>query len=506
MNRNFINSIYQCPMAQARAWSCRIMLMLPMLVVLSCGPETQADKGLNGIWQSVGYGWILEIRDSTAYGIYDITEISCITAREASLEEIGGALALRNDTLFLKRGVLTYRFIRGNGMPESCKTPGPDPMAYEPLYNFDVFSRTVEDHYVFMELNGISWDSLRLAQREKVASSPRDTTLYRVLGETLDLLRDNHAYLEASEALYAELDQAEESPQEGSLEEESMEYGDFQVAALAAGHHLEEELTRDSWLIQWGWMAEGTAYVQIKAMWLYADLQLPEHLIEEKGFVDAYVETFHQMDEGSYIQMEVTGVRNIMSRVVDDLANADRMVLDVRFNGGGQDAVSFEILRYFNEKRRKVGLQQVKAGDSLSPVQPLYLEASERPFLKPVYILTSGQTGSAAESFALASRSLPHAKRIGAPTSGALSTALEKQLPNGWHFSISNELFMDAYGKFYENRGIPVDFELPFPEGRQPFFRAVADQLDLDRENIGRAIEDLEAQAGGSGGPETTRN
>ena len=65
---------------------------------------------------------------------------------------------------------------------------------------------------------------------------------------------------------------------------------------------------------------------------------------------------------------------------------------------------------------------------------------------------------------------------------------------------------MDAYGKFYENRGIPVDFELPFPEGRQPFFRAVADQLDLDRENIGRAIEDLEAQAGGSGGPETTRN
>jgi C-terminal processing protease CtpA/Prc len=183
-----------------------------------------------------------------------------------------------------------------------------------------------------------------------------------------------------------------------------------------------------------------------------------------------------------------------MNRVMNDLVEADRMVLDVRFNGGGQDAVSFEILRHFNEKRRIVGLQQVKSGDTLSPVQPLYLEASENPFLRPVYILTSPQTGSAAEAFALASLSLPHVKRIGAPTSGALSTALERRLPNGWYYSISNELFMDTAGAFYENRGVPADLNLPYPGGRQPFFRAVAEQPDRDKEQLVKAIEALEGE------------
>jgi C-terminal processing protease CtpA/Prc len=83
-------------------------------------------------------------------------------------------------------------------------------------------------------------------------------------------------------------------------------------------------------------------------------------------------------------------------------------------------------------------------------------------------------------------------RRIGAPTSGALSTALEKQLPNGWYFSISNELFMDTDLNFYENRGIPVDYELEYPRERQAFFRLVAGDLEQDKEDLLRAIEHLD--------------
>jgi hypothetical protein len=41
---------------------------------------------------------------------------------------------------------------------------------------------------------------------------------------------------------------------------------------------------------------------------------------------------------------------------------------------------------------------------------------------------------------------MKNAKRIGAPTQGAMSTAIEKTLPKGWTFAISNEVFMFVKG------------------------------------------------------------
>ena len=59
---------------------------------------------------------------------------------------------------------------------------------------------------------------------------------------------------------------------------------------------------------------------------------------------------------------------------------------------------------------------------------------------------------------ALSSMELNQLKRIGSRTNGAISDALQKTLPNGWHFSLSNEIYTDNNDKHYENIGIPVDF------------------------------------------------
>lgn len=108
-----------------------------------------------------------------------------------------------------------------------------------------------------------------------------------------------------------------------------------------------------------------------------------------------------------------------------------------------------------------------------------------------MYVLISQQTGSAAEAFAIGSMAIPHIKRIGAATQGALSTALEKSLSNGWVFSISNEVYMDNDGNSYENIRVPVDYKLDYPRDRQTFFRFVADDLERDKRNILRTIEKL---------------
>ena len=459
----------------------------------SCQKKATNNNSLNGVWESIGSGWVLHIEDSTHYTFYDITSISCLPSRQADLSEIQSSLSLTNDTLSLLKGVMTYQFTRAEELPELCTEIPSEVERINPLFNFDVFAQTVKEHYAFMKLNNINWQALAQQQRAKLSEESSAAELYTVLEETLELLKDNHAYLEATDEVYEALEQLT-SKEETKSDEDLPEYGDFQVANAVAKNHFKEDLTKDSWLMKWGTLQDSIGYIIVKAMWLYADLEIPEEEIEAKGFVDAYVDTFHSMDEGDYIEKEVVGVSRILDSVMNDLKNTKQIVIDQRFNGGGQDAVSFEILRRFNTERRQVVKTRLKVGDGYSPMQTLYLEAHPNAYTNPVYVLTSQQTGSAAEAFSICSMAIPNVKRIGAHTQGALSTALEKALPNGWVFSISNEIYMDTQANSYEKIGVPVDYELQYPSDRQTFFRSVMDDLEGDKQGILKAMEALQEQ------------
>jgi hypothetical protein len=471
----------------------RLSIVLPFLLlcfISACTPDTGYQTA-NGTWKSLGSGWILQISDSTQYAFYDITSISCQPNREGPFDELAGSLEVGGDTLQLKKGVITYTFNRMEKLPVPCVSGPAEGELQNPLYNFEVFATTLEEHYAFMDLNQVKWDSLYRAQRAKLTEHSEDTTLYLTIEQTLELLNDNHAYLEADDSVYKALEEGSQGVRSDSMEDGLPEIGDFQIADRVAAHHLEEDFTEDSWLIRWGRLFGDVGYIQVKAMWMYADLDVPEALIAEVGFVDAYVETFHTLYEGAYIRKEVEGVRKIMDRVMKDLSQMDAIVIDVRFNGGGQDAVSFEILSRFISGNPQVAAQKLRYKGGFTPPLPLYIQGAENAFTGPVYVLTSPQTGSAAEAFAIATLSIPNAWRIGSATSGAMSTALEKRLPNGWAFSISNEVYMDTKGNAYENIGVPPDYELEYARDRQTFFRAVAVDLDADKKDILKAIKAL---------------
>lgn len=468
----------------------QLIFAIGLLLTACHSKNASPSLSVNGIWKSVGAGWVLEITDSTQYCFYDITSGSCLPYRSGAFREFSHQLSLTADTLSLLKGVITYDFIRTNQLPELCSTILAQEKAKDPLFNFEVFAETVKEHYAFMELNEINWESLYLTQKAKLNRNSSEVELYLVLEETLEKLKDNHAYLEANEEVYLELEK-NVVPRQESSENGLPEYGDFQVAKRVSRHHLKEELTRDSWLIQWGKLTSNIGYIQVKAMWLYADLSIPQARIDEIGFVDAYVETFSKMYEGEFIQQEVAGVARVMDSVMKDLDKTEAMVIDTRFNGGGQDAVSFEILSRFMEGKTLIASQKLYYGNQFTREQPLYLQGRENAYTNPVYVLTSQQTGSAAEAFAIATLAADHIYRVGSPTSGAMSTALEKKLPNGWSFSISNEVYMDIHGNNYENKGIPVDYELNYPKDRQTFFRSVVNDLDADKHQILRAIDIL---------------
>ncbi len=464
------------------------------LVLLSCGREKVPETGISGVWKSPESGWVLQVGQDSTYSFFHLNALNCSLIRQGPIADFGNAIEVERDTLLLTKGVLTYRFLRSSEFPGICGETLPAVKASDPMYNFEVFFQTIADHYAFMELNGIDWPALYEQQRAKLAAYPTEFRLYEILEETLELLNDNHGYLEADAAFYERLEANSPPSETTDGQNDRKEYGDFEVANIVSEVYLSEEMTRESNLIRWGMLDTATGYVQIKAMWLFADLNIRESRKEQLGYVGAYVEAFQAMDEGSYIEREVAGARKAMERAMADLKSADCIVLDIRFNGGGQDAVSFEVLRHFNKRRRKVALQKLKGPAGFSPIQELWLETSKTPFVKSVYLLISPQTGSAAETMALASQSLPHFRRIGSNTSGALSTALEKQLPNGWAFALSNEHFMDTSGVLYENEGIPADYDLHYPRDRQAFFRQVAEAPDADLEAVGEALEKLQRQ------------
>ena len=121
------------------------ILIFLCAVVISCNQENNKSKNsLNGIWKSIGSGWVLQIVDSTEYTMYDVTPISCLSSRNAKLDEIITSLAIKDDTLSLFRGVLSYKFTRANTLPAFCSVPLEEKKSKDIMYNFEVFSETVK--------------------------------------------------------------------------------------------------------------------------------------------------------------------------------------------------------------------------------------------------------------------------------------------------------------------------------------------------------------------------
>ena len=182
----------------------QIKIPLFFLVIITCllhacNSNKIKNESIEGIWQSVGYGKILKI-DSVKYTYFDITNISCSSAREGDISAIEKAMNIVNDTLAVKRGYSTYYYTRAKEFPDLCQQNNRD--TNDPLYNFEVFADTYKAHYAYFELNNIDWDSLYSSSKNKITSKTTRAELYLILEEMLHHLNDNHGYIEPTDDVY----------------------------------------------------------------------------------------------------------------------------------------------------------------------------------------------------------------------------------------------------------------------------------------------------------------
>jgi C-terminal processing protease CtpA/Prc len=464
-------------------------LLILLILLVGCKSGKLKNNTIEGIWESIGYGEILKI-NANSYEYFDITDFSCLPAKEGTISEVTNTMQVSNDTLIVKRGFSIYRYVRIKELPESCQQNIKD--KNDISYNFEVFANTYKNHYAYFDLNKIDWDNLYINSKNKINSKSTAVDLYLVMKDMIEKLKDNHGSIEPTDEVY---ESAENKIQSEVAEEETeklKEYGDFEIADIVADYYIKEDLTKDTWLMKWGKMENNVGYIQIKAMYLYADLNLNDSLVKENGFVSTYMDALDRLSDEQQISKEVAGISKLMDTIMQDLKETKYMIIDVRFNGGGQDVVALEILRRFNAVRKQIAFKKARHKKGYTIKTPIYLEAAKTPYTKPVYLLTSQQSASATDMMALSSMELNNLKRIGSHTNGAVSDALQKTLPNGWYYSLSNEVYTDNNDICYENIGVPVNYELNYPNDRQTFFRSVVNNLEADKQTILKAISKLE--------------
>ena len=141
-----------------------------------------------------------------------------------------------------------------------------------------------------------------------------------------------------------------------------------------------------------------------------------------------------------------------LDRALADLIDTRALVLDISHNLGGDDEISSDIAARFADRARKAYSKQAFRGGTVQWFDTVPRQVSR--YLKPVYLLTSELTASAAEVFTIRMRGLPNVVQVGEATQGIFSDSTEKGLPNGWILAMSTEIYRDPYGRNYEGAGV----------------------------------------------------
>lgn len=217
----------------------------------------------------------------------------------------------------------------------------------------------------------------------------------------------------------------------------------YELEYLAEAHYVDGELAwgAQDW-IGWGRIGE-LGYISITAM-------------------EEYSASGEQDDD-------VAAAAVTMADALAELGDVRGIVVDVRANEGGWDAVSLEIAAWFAGERSLAWSDRRRSGpahDDFTPWVEAWVDAA-RPgaFAGPVVLLTSGGTFSAGDTFVLAMQGRANVTIMGEPSSGHFSDQLGGVLPNGWWVVLSGEEYLAADGLDYETKGVPVDVPIALDTG-----------------------------------------
>jgi hypothetical protein len=452
----------------------------------SSRPDSAISNVYQGVWTAPGYGMSAVIGQNSI-DIYRHTSDYCFHIdKEDGIDTSDINRVFRpadeTDTLewFAGFGTATT-FVPGihfklfDTLPISCQTnlvsmlEGADEQVeLDALDIWDLFSEIFDEYYVDFSLQGVNWNQTIHDAGIGLHEGVDDATLFSAMEQTLVTLKDGHNYIQAPQGWWTKtlnkptllMRLTQEFASENGLpfpltddviDDALIEaLNDFLVQNLEYQWELVTQYAQQptdikmahGGLIRW-FDNEGIGYLYIGGMTGYSDIE--------------------DYDDPQYAQETLTAINNALDSALEDLKNSQGLIIDIRNNDGGHDYVSKALAQRFTDTQVHAYSKQTRSGDSRTPLRKVYLEPHNGPkYTGPIALLTSSSTVSAAEVFALSMSQLPNVILIGEDSQGAFSDVLEWTLPNGFHIGFSNEFYLSPEGEWFESRGVPVDFSVPF--------------------------------------------
>ena len=282
---------------------------------------------------------------------------------------------------------------------------GPDPHP-DGAEVFESVWRDVDRHYGLFDSDGVNWDSLHGVYAAPAAVASTDRALAATIGALLLELRDLHVDLHVPGLTYR--------------------YAGYDVRphyfdpAVVQAQYVPDRTPVPGGHLSVGHIAPGIGYVWIPSF-------------------------------------DGTGFGAELDAALRRLSGIGVLIMDVRDNGGGDNANGREVAARFADRPYTFGYVRFRNGPrhgDFTAAQALVVSPAGTRFTGSVVVLTNRDCYSATEDFVLAMSALPHVMVVGDSTGGASGYPIDRELTNGWTYRFSEGVEFSADHRRYEVTGL----------------------------------------------------
>ncbi|MCV6636658.1 S41 family peptidase [Candidatus Albibeggiatoa sp. nov. NOAA] len=456
----------------------------PLLLRLSSVNESLIDtpsEQLNGVFIRRGYGEVLAVQDGL-FSLYDLNSQSC-TLVEYNLPieflafQYPSVLVAEDGSYFntLEKyqasDIHPYTYTRLAALPTVCLNLTEQPLT-DFTVNFEALWHSFNDNYPFFLRKDVDWQEVYDEAKLLLSQVNSNEGLLDLFSKMLRPLNDIHVdiYVDEDEAAVVEsyhtianwlLRAVETYRSEQGLNNlvDAFESQDaFDEFEDFVGDLLENEAGHQQFVQDFVQQAATLIPSYIPDLTCVTETVCSGNINEKVAYLG--ISTMLGYVEDGDAEQDTAFMQQFLANFIPSLENKAALIIDVRNNLGGYDAISNLIAGHFIEQSQVAYHKKAKFAGGFTNQHSITLEPqTEQPFTKPVYVLIGEQTYSGGEVFALAMKSLPNVTLVGEPTQGGLSDKVTRTLPNGWIFSVPSEIYSDLDGNEFEDIGVPADIE-----------------------------------------------
>ena len=164
------------------------------------------------------------------------------------------------------------------------------------------------------------------------------------------------------------------------------------------------------------------------------------------------------------------------------IAHTDALIIDLRRNGGGMDTVSLVASYLFDEQQPLSGIYNRPTGKTTQSFTQPYVPGAKFGGTKPVYVLISKRTFSAAEALTYDLQALKRATIIGQPSGGGAHPFTYRRIhPHFVLWSVVEKSVNPVTGKNWQGVGVQPDVLIDSDKALDKALELIADKKRQQR-------------------------